>query len=157
MRDDRQHGQFLASIEPVLVAGVPTSRSTMVESSLDTLCDPETRGPGPAPNNRALNGGMILEFFTAEQRLFRVLRRNRTHWVGPAVFFELDAAATSTDDPNVAQITARIILDGLDLYGVVWRDGMMPVEPDSPSVGHDVRHLNVDDAGPFPVASPPGG
>jgi hypothetical protein len=59
MRHDRQHGQFLASIEPVLVAGVPTSRSTMVESSLDILCDLETRGPGPAPNNRAPNGGMI--------------------------------------------------------------------------------------------------
>src|SRR6185503_12188428 len=59
------------------------------------------------------------------------------------------------DEAHVAQIATAVCLDRLDLHGVVGRDDHLPVAPQSPAMRKGVGDLNLQDAGPLPVPTPP--
>ena len=89
-----------------------------------------------------------------QQRLHRVLRRN-SH-TGPAIFFELCLGFSAADQSHIAKIPTRILIDRLDLHGVIGSYDVVPVEPHFPPIGHRVGGRDIDYTGSLPVTTPPG-
>src|SRR5688500_9334485 len=89
---------------------------------------------------------------SAEEGLLLVFDGDRPdRWVGVAV------GATDSDRAHVAEMAALVSGQGVDLHSVVRRDGLLPVLPEPPTVGHRVGDHHPRDATAVPVPMPPFG
>src|SRR5437667_3343921 len=85
-----------------------------------------------------------------EQRLLCVLRGHGHDMIG-----ELRRAMAATHEADVAEVAAAILLERVDLRFIVRRDRPVPVQPELPAIRHGVGHVDLNDAGPFPMPAPP--
>src|SRR5262249_31895884 len=96
-----------------------------------------------------------LRRLAAEQRLLRVPYGEGPQRVGPTVFLQLYLAPATANDTNVSHEPAPVLLYRFDLGGVVGSDRPMPVQPALPAIRHRFGQLDIHDARPPPMPTPP--
>ena len=105
-----------------------------------------TRWPGS--NQEVCN--LSSELFVPQKWLLFVLKWNGKNWR-----FQFGIRAPSADKSDISEIPSTICLQGLNLSSILWKRSRVPFQPLLPAIGHGVGQHNLQDAGPFPVATPP--